>query len=141
MNIISNGTELQAEQRIDIENDRAVDNLSQRMMNPKLMALRAQNPFVEIIPFPNSGTSVRLVANVAQDIQIPSGTKYMMLRGDLAYFITRNGNAQVPGAAQNSDAAMMQSPNNIKIYVEELQSFSVVAPADCYFTANFFAQL
>lgn len=117
-----------------------VDNLGRRMSNPKLMALRAQCPFIPIMQFPNSGVNVLLQAGVAQDINIPSEAKLAQFSGDQVYYVSRQGNAQIPLVGQNSQSVALQNPESVFYYVEEVQSLSVISPVSCYLTVNYFSQ-
>src|ERR1700741_3594248 len=45
---------LQSEGTLDVDQRETDLNQGQRMQNPKLHALRIANPFVPIVPFPNS---------------------------------------------------------------------------------------
>jgi hypothetical protein len=103
-------------------------NYAQRMSNPNLSALRAQNPFLPIVPFPNSVINVLLVAaGPPVDIYLPEGTKYINIRATSEYFASRNGNAQIPTTTVNNDGQACSFDSSQYIYVEELRSFSVIS--------------
>jgi hypothetical protein len=125
---LSKTTPTQAEN--EIENDR-VDTLvevSQRMSNPKLSALRAQNPFLPIVPFPNSIINVMLPAGGSPlDIYLPEGTKYINIRATGEYFVSRNGNAQIPTSSVSNDGRGCSFDSSQYVYVEELRSFSIIS--------------
>jgi hypothetical protein len=125
---LSKTTPTQAEN--EIENDR-VDTLvevSQRMSNPKLSALRAQNPFLPIVPFPNSIINVMLPAGGSPlDIYLPEGTKYINIRATGEYFVSRNGNAQIPTSNISNDGRGCSFDSAHFVYVEELRSFSIIS--------------
>jgi hypothetical protein len=125
---LSKTTPAQAEN--EIENDR-VDTLvevSQRMSNPKLSALRAQNPFLPIVPFPNSIINVMLPAGGSPlDIYLPEGTKYINIRATGEYFVSRNGNAQIPTSSISNDGRGCSFDSSQYVYVEELRSFSIIS--------------
>jgi hypothetical protein len=125
---LSKTTPMQAEN--EIENDR-VDTLvevSQRMSNPKLSALRAQNPFLPIVPFPNSIINVMLPAGGSPlDIYLPEGTKYINIRATGEYFVSRNGNAQIPTSSISNDGRGCSFDSSQYVYVEELRSFSIIS--------------
>jgi hypothetical protein len=119
----------------------AFDNIAQRMANPKLLALRAQHPFIPILPFPNESRSVLLAANVAQDINLPTGTKMIMFSGNGEYYVSRKGNAQTPdGTSNTNDNGSLMNPEFCFWYVEEINQFSVIAPAACRVTVHCFIQ-
>jgi hypothetical protein len=125
---LSKTTPTQAEN--EIENDR-IDTLvevSQRMSNPKLSALRAQNPFLPIVPFPNSIINVMLPAGGSPvDIYLPEGTKYINIRATGEYFVSRNGNAQIPTSSISNDGRGCSFDSSQYVYVEELRSFSIIS--------------
>ena len=102
-------------------------DMSFRMFNPHLSAIRAQNPFLSIAPFPNSAVTVLLGANAAQDIHLPEGTKLINITFSGEIYISRQGNAQIPLAAQASDTGAFQPVNGAWMYVEEIRQFSIVA--------------
>lgn len=107
-------------------------NLSQRMSNAKLSALRAQNPFLAIVPFPNSTENVLLPAGVAHDINLPEGTKFISIRATSEYFVSRNGNAQIPVAAvagMNQETGSCSFDPSQYIYVEEVRQISIISRA------------
>jgi hypothetical protein len=114
----------------EIENDRRdmLADFAQRMSNPKLSALRAQNPFLPIVPFPNSIINVMLPANgYPVDIYLPEGTKYINIRSTGEYFVSRNGNAQIPTSSISNDGRGCSFDSAHFVYVEELRSFSIVS--------------
>lgn len=123
--------------------------MADQTINDKLMLLRAMNPFVPIMQLPKSTSNRVLVANVSQDIRIPTNAKYMVLMGNADYYMGANGNAAVPtgvagtaGVADsdNEFAGAMYKPNGMIFYVEEMGSVSVVAPGACIVTASFYSQ-
>lgn len=128
---------------VDTSAAQALDSLAHRMSNPKLMALRCQNPFIDIMPFPNKVVSVLLAAGVPQDITIPSQAKLVRFSGNGEYYVSRNGNAQIPdGTPNTSDSGSIMNPENNYWYVEEIQSLSVVsAIASVRLTVEFFSQM
>lgn len=122
--------------------DNAVQSLGQRMMNPKLMALRAQNPFIDIMPFPNVTVALLLAQNAPQDIQVPPEAKLCRFSGNQEYYVTRNGRAQVPDGIA-VDTGVIMNPENNYWYVEEIQQLSIVTPSatGARVTVEFFKQL
>lgn len=105
----------------------AQSSLVQRMSNPRLSALRAQNPFLPIVPFPNSVVNVMLTAYVPQDINLPQGTKFINIRSTGEYFASRNGVAQLPATTPSSDNGSTSFDPSQYIYVEEIRQFSLVS--------------
>lgn len=140
-----NGTELDSLDNIQNNTDLAIDNIGQRVTNIKLMGLRANNPFLQFLPMPNSGFSIQLQPGVSVDINLPSETKFVFPSGDQVYYLSRNGKAQVPGLADaagngNYSAASIQNPEGTFLYVEEVQQLSVISPVVCNFTMGFYMQ-
>lgn len=122
-------------------------NLSQRVSNPKLSALRAQNPFLTIVPFPNSSVNVTLTASAAQNIDIPDQAKYFSIHSGLAaggsamVFCSRNGQAQVPGANADATNGAVSFAPGVFVYCEEIKQFSIVSAAAAQVAINFYQQL
>lgn len=125
---------------IDNTTVRAVDNLAHRMSNPKLMALRAQNPFIHVMPFPNEVVALALQANVPTDINLPEGTKMVRFSGNGDYYVSRKGNAELP-TAQNPGGGSVYKPEGAYYYTEEIKQFSVIAQNACNLTVQCFIQL
>jgi hypothetical protein len=102
------------------------------------------NPFVPMLMFPQQAKAAYLQANIAQDIPIPSGAKYVMLRGTDNYWVGITGNAFVPIASvglTDDLVAPVLRPDGIIWYCEEMQSLSVISDvALCIVSALFYAQ-
>lgn len=118
------------------------DDFAHRMYNTKLMALRAQLPFMQIMPLPNTVLNILLAANVAQDIQIPDQTKLLKFRGDGNYYVSRNGAAQIPDGTDNTKlSGSIMVPEDVFYYVEGLINISIISLAGCKLTIQCFIQL
>lgn len=122
-------------------NNVAFDNFSHRMANTKLMALRAQNPFITILPFPNESVSLFLAANIPTDINLPSGTKMLMFSGNGEYFVSRKGKAEIPALNSQVSTGSIMNPEFCFFYVEEISQMSAIAPFDMRLTVHCFTQL
>jgi hypothetical protein len=125
--------------------DRSTNLTPQGPVN-NLMSLRAQFPFLPILPLPTAYESVHLAANTAEDIAIPSGASLMLLRGNADYYVATNGNAEVPSAtntagnAGSNRAKSFYAPQGILLYVSGVNSISVISPdADTIVTACFWS--
>ena len=114
---------------------------ARKMFNAKLAAIRAQLPFVPIMPFPNASLAYKLAANTPQDINLPSGTKLILFSGNGEYYVNRKGVAQVPTGVHEDGTGSIQNPEFAYLYVEEIQQLSVVAPLACNLTVHCFIQL
>src|SRR5437868_1076512 len=121
------------EQILSDTQNNAIDQLAHRTSNPKLMALRAQNPFIHIMPFPNEVVAIVLGAGVPTDINLPEGTKMVLFTGDGNYFISRKGNAELP-ASQNYGGGSVFKPEGQYYYTEEIKQFSAISQAGCNLT-------
>jgi hypothetical protein len=110
-------------------------------LNNKLMALRAMNPFLQIAQLPNAARTVVLAANVAKDIPIPAGAKYVKFRGNLDWYLNANGTAAVPTVDVLDGSASIYRPEDVFFYIEEMQCVSVVAPATTIVSAYFYYQM
>lgn len=120
----------------------ALEDLAHRMGNSKLMALRAQNPFIQILPFPNETRGYALPAGVAVDINLPSGTKMIRFVGDGNYYVSRKGNASAPvGVANEDGSGSIMKPEYGFFFVEEISQLSVISTAGCNLTVHCFTQL
>lgn len=128
--------ELIAEQFTSVE-----ENYAHRMFNPKLMALRTQLPFIPIMPFPNESLAYLLLAGVAQDINLPSGTKAVMFSGNGEYYVTRKGRAQIPTAVHEDGSGAIMNPEFFLWHVEEISQFSAVSVSDVRLSVHCFTQL
>lgn len=118
------------------------DDFAHRMYNTKLMALRAQLPFMQIMPLPNTVLNILLAANVAQDVQIPDQTKLVKFKGDGNYYVSRNGAAQIPDGTDNTTrSGSIMVPEDVFYYVEELKNISIISLAGCKLTIQCFIQL
>lgn len=112
-----------------------------------LMSLRAQFPFLPIIPMPQSYVSLFMNANTARDLQIPDGMSLMLIRGSADYYMSTKGNAEVPtalntsgGSSGNGIAMSFYAPQGILYYVGDIHSLSVIAPTTgTIVTAQFWA--
>lgn len=128
---------------MEVNQQNAFNDLAHRMANPKLMAIRAQNPFLIISPFPNESVSVLLAAGLPQDIDLPRGTKMIRFSGNCEYYINRKGNAQIPdGTANTKNSGSIYKPENMFYYTgEEIHQLSIVGPAVGVVTVHCFVQL
>lgn len=127
---------------LQLQNMQTEGDLSRRMFNPKLMAIRAQMPFIPIMPLPNESLSYKMTAGVPQTIRFPSGTKIVMFSGNGEYFITRKGQAQVPTSVHDIDGSgALMNPEFCFFYVEEINEVSAVAPFDMRLSVHCFTQL
>jgi hypothetical protein len=117
-----------AENEVEKDKRDMLANYAQRMSNPNLSALRAQNPFLPIVPFPNSIINVMLPAGGSPiDVFLPEGTKYINIRATGEYFVSRNGNAQIPTSTISNDGRGCSFDSSQYVYVEELHSFSIIS--------------
>jgi hypothetical protein len=132
-------------QQIRMEGHETGRQFEHMTFNPKLAALRMRNPHFPISEFPSTCVGATLTANTAQDFPIPPGTKFVKFKGSGDYFVSRNGNAQIPpntatqpidilamsGAGSNSG---LYKPEETYFWVEEISSLSVIAPGTPYVT-------
>lgn len=141
-------SEFDATEQIDLNEHALEDAYAPRVFNASLSALRAQNPFIPMLPWPGSVIAGKLVANAAQDIQLPEGTKMIRMRGENGkdYWVTRNGAAQIPGTtpdplADRYSAGAMMTPNDRYFYTEDIRQLSMIAAQDTLFSIECFIQL
>jgi hypothetical protein len=121
-------------------------DLISRSFNSKLSAIRSQNPFIEILPLPDTVITRVCAGGVgtALDFNIPSGCQFIRFKGNADYYISLNGNASVPVLADNTNNAgnsSMYKPEDVFFFVAEMNSVSVIAPAAAIVTMQCFMQL
>lgn len=128
---------IQPDEQMQTNVAETMQQISHRMFNPKLAALRAQNPFLQIMPLPNVSIAGVLSANAAVDINLPTGTKMIFISGSNEYYISRNGKAEIPTAslisgliATSHATGALQNPEGVFLYVEEIKQLSIVAVND-----------
>lgn len=93
-----------------------------------LIAMRIQFPYLEIVPFPARAKSILCSANVARDLELPDGTVAIVIRGNDDYFVSMNGNADIP--TTDNDSQSVYKPEGYMIYVGNVHSMSVIAAQD-----------
>jgi hypothetical protein len=103
-----------------------------------LMALRAQFPYLPIMPFSKRSICVGLDGINPQDVNVPSGAVIALLNGSGDYFMGRDAKARAPGAnAQIEDSAYR--PDNRAFYCEGVRQISLFAPtAGTYVSVEFY---
>lgn len=128
-----------------INMDNALDDLANRMFNSKLMALRAQNPFIDIVPMPDQTIAIGLEAGKAVDINLVGAVKMIRFsssKGSGDYFVSRRGRAQIPAnGVTDTESGAFMNPEQGYYYVEEINQLSIVAAANCIVTIHCFTQL
>lgn len=103
-----------------------------------LMFLRAQFPFNKIMPFPSRAISAALIANTPYELIVPDGAVVGQFSGGGIYYVSRNGNAQIPSAsntagsmsANDSAVDSLLSPENNLWYLGGIKSFSLIAASN-----------
>jgi len=135
-------------------------DVAQRPEGPHnaLMMLRAEFPFLPIVPWPNDTKSLYLTANIPQDIKCPDQAKLMMIsakisnvNGEAPFFMTNRGSAEVPNLTNSNPqlggdfaGASAQSGSftpwpGCMYYIGNIKDFSVIAPTTgTIVTAMFF---
>lgn len=127
----------------------ARESFVSKVFNSKLAALRAQNPFLPIVPVHDKSINVSLKANVPIDCSLPSGTKMIMIRRyfpNNAVICSFNGLAQIFTPVGTigfveSDSGSFVVDDNVFIYVEEIQSLSLITANDSFCTVMCWSQL
>src|SRR5574337_145173 len=101
----------------------AQDNMARRVMNPELMALRHQLPFVSIMPIPMKCLFiVAAKANDVRDVQLPDGTQMVRFSAmrDIEFFVGINGAVQMPPPEDLTGGAALYTPVDQWYYVKEI---------------------
>lgn len=111
-----------------------------RMHNPAIMALRAQLPFLIIMPFTNQVSTYKLSAGVIVDVFLPSGAKLVRFSGT-GNFIVSRGTAALPTGVHTQGECGIVNPQNTWYWIEEIASLSIVSRDGCDVSAEFFTQL
>jgi hypothetical protein len=112
-----------------------------------LEMLRIQYPFIPIMPPPYQVATLVLQANVARDFIVPVGAAMAMLRGNIEYYVSFAGSAQVPDLVNTADNVALEQrpksfygPEGYPFYVGGTTSFSVISPfAGCVVTCQFYS--
>lgn len=113
-------------------------------LNTDLNLFRAQNPFIEVLPFPDSVQGYKLTANVAQDVNLVDDTKVILISftNGANVYATRKGNAQIPGSASVEDgSAGLLLPAGKFFWVRGLRQLSLIADTNCVVTVWCYIQL
>ncbi|MDE2429499.1 MAG: hypothetical protein KGM99_12265 [Burkholderiales bacterium] len=127
----------------------ARDSFVSKVFNGKLAALRAQNPFLPIVPTSDKVVNLSTKANIPLECILPSGTKMIMIRRSLpnsTVIASFNGTAQNFAAPSNSgviesDSGSFVVNDNVFMYVEEIQSLSFLTPFDATISVMCWIQL
>src|SRR5574337_309626 len=109
----------------------AQDNMARRVMNPELMALRHQLPFVSIMPIPMKCLFiVAAKANDVRDVQLPDGTQMVRFSAmrDIEFFVGINGAVQMPPPEDLTGGAALYTPVDQWYYVKGARSLSIGLP-------------
>jgi hypothetical protein len=135
-----------ADHVIGIESDLMERDIASRMYNPKLSALRAQHQGLAIAPLTNKAIAVVLAANVAVDINLPTGTKMVRFNSDGFFVVSRNGRAQLPPAAlvtgdANCEIGSFWPAFDTYYYVEEIKQLSMLSDLQVRVSIECFAQI
>lgn len=105
----------------------------------RILALRANNPFVPIFDFPFRSNAVVLDVASAKNIDIPQDASYVIFSGNDDYYVTINGQAVIPGADILDGNAPIFRPDNMPLYCYNLRSVSLIAPrSNTVVTAAFY---
>lgn len=111
----------------------------------RLSALRMQNPFLQIMPFPNQVLHCVVKNGVPVDVPLPPETKFVRFSGTADYFVSRNGNAKIPVSTdgQQDGNAVLYRPEYCWFLVDGITSISVVSGSvqDVIVTIHCFEQL
>lgn len=129
-----------------VESDLMETDIASRMYNPKLTALRAQHAGLPIAPLTNKAIAAVLTANVAMDINLPSGTKMVRFNSDGFFVVSRNGRAQLPPAAlvtgdMDNSIGSFWPAFDTYYYVEEIKQLSVISDLPVRISIECFAQV
>lgn len=92
-----------------------------------LASLRQQYPFVPIMPFPSIVRGVVLDANVAQDIQFPTGGCVFILAANGDFYANMQGRATIPAIANTNDNGSIFAPT-FSWFFTKSNMLSVIAP-------------
>ena len=102
-----------------------------------LMSLRAQFPYLPIMPAPPQSFSIALTANNSFTLPIPDGSAVMMLYGKGDYFLSLHGKAEIPGVDGLSKS--IYKPQGFALYVGNMRSVDIItADAGVIVTAMFY---
>lgn len=101
-----------------------------------LMALRSKYPYLPIMPFPAIVKPVFLTAATERTVRVPNGAVLLTMKGNLDFYVCRNGKADVPTAANTSDtlgdnvSQSFLAPQGFLWFVGGMNQFSMIAAVD-----------
>lgn len=113
-----------------------------------LMSLRNKFPFVAITPFPHESAAIVLIANSAVaglfqgELQIPDGMVMGVFNSSGIVYMNRNGNAEIPlaaNAAQNQFGASFLLRQNVHYYLGGVRSVGFAGVAASIVTVELYA--
>lgn len=107
--------------------DSTYNEMKRRITNPELIALRGQNPFVDIVPFPMK--SLFIVAtkdNDTRDVTLPDGCQMVRFSANaIDFFVGVNGQVTMPPVEDVSGNAPLYNPVDCWYYVKGLRNISI----------------
>lgn len=112
----------------------AGSNLVMPRLDPhtNLHRLRMRFPGLPIVPLPNAVRSLKLAANVAQDMQIPSDTVGIMFHASGPFYMDAEAAAAVPsGASDKATSLLITPPWPFIYYVFGKNQLSFIAENIC----------
>lgn len=92
-----------------------------------LMQMRAMFPNLPILPIPGKVSSIYLTANFARDIAIPDGSVLAILFGNGGYYMSAQGNAELPTTANEFMSSSMYAPEGYAFFVGGKRALSFIS--------------
>ena len=92
-----------------------------------LLSIRTAFPHLPILPIPTNVVSVSLVAGIAKDIAIKDGAIMCIFLGDGGYYVSANGNAEIPSVVNEGTAQSMYAPEGFAFFCDGKKSFSCIS--------------
>lgn len=103
-----------------------------------LMSLRAQFPYLPIMPLPPQSFSIALTQNASYTLPIPDGCAVMMMHGKGDYYVSLHGRAEIPLGDGLSKS--IYKPERFAFFVGNSRSVDIItADAGVIVTALFYA--
>lgn len=100
-----------------------------------LARLRYEFPYVPFVPFPNQVRTIALTQNQPRDIIIPDGAAAIKFFGSGAYYVSNQGNAEIPTVANDFTSQSVYKPEHFAFYVAGVRTLSLISPdAGCVVT-------
>ena len=119
------------QQNFILDQSESFKELTRRVRDPELDALRGQNPFVDLIRFPmKSLFIVAQKANDTRDVTLPDNTQAIRFsaNNNIDFFVSANGQIQFPIQEDLTGGGVLYCPRDQWYYVRGFKNLSIGLP-------------